>query len=128
MPGRIPLLKDKTFLIVEDDMFLRTMMVEDIESSELKCLSAESSQDAIEIIKQNEVDIIISDVRMPKGGGLELFRSLKEEGLSQGKTCYLVSGCNDVSPNLLRELNIVDVFEKPFIISDVLAQIAERFK
>lgn len=128
MKGKFPLIEEKTFLIVEDDNFLRTMLVEDFESSGIKCLAAVGGAQALELIKNEKVDIIISDVRMPTGGGLELYRKIKDANLHEGITFYLVSGCNDIKPSLIEELNIREVFEKPFIISDVLGVIEGHFQ
>ena len=44
-----------------------------------KTLFADSGQNALETLKQNEVHVIVTDMRMPEMGGLELLRIVKVE-------------------------------------------------
>ena len=67
---------DNHLLLVEDNEELLYLM-ERILSRHYHVLIAKDGLEALDIIKDNEIDIIISDVMMPEMDGLELCRTLK---------------------------------------------------
>jgi len=60
-----------TILYAEDEESVRVNMVSILQMLFKKVLVAENGKEAIELFKQNDVDIIITDVRMPYVDGLE---------------------------------------------------------
>jgi YesN/AraC family two-component response regulator len=68
--------KDTTILIVEDNEELLSLMA-DILSRNYSVFTARDGMEAIEIMKDNKTDVVISDVMMPRMDGLELCRTLK---------------------------------------------------
>ncbi len=69
-------ISDNHLLLVEDNEELLYLM-EKILSRQYHVLVAKNGQEALDIIKNNEIDIIISDVMMPEMDGLELCRNIK---------------------------------------------------
>lgn len=67
---------DNHLLLVEDNEELLYLM-EKILSRQYHVLVAKNGLEALDIIKDNEIDIIISDVMMPEMDGLELCRNIK---------------------------------------------------
>lgn len=67
---------DNHLLLVEDNEELVCLM-EKILSRHYHVLIAKNGVEALAVLKDNEVDIIISDVMMPEMDGLELCRNLK---------------------------------------------------
>ncbi|MCF7568234.1 response regulator [Sabulilitoribacter arenilitoris] len=65
-----------TVLIVEDETDLREYLETNL-SLVYKTITAENGVNALDIVKKNKIDIIISDVMMPKMDGLELCETLK---------------------------------------------------
>ena len=55
---------------------------------------ASNGLEALEYLKENEVDIIFADIQMPKMTGLELLQHIKEENISDAYF-IIVSGFND---------------------------------
>jgi two-component system, cell cycle response regulator len=70
---------DASVLIVDDDPAIRKSMCDFIEFSGYKALQAGSGLDALEILKVNHVDIVITDILMPGMNGLELTDIIKKE-------------------------------------------------
>lgn len=68
--------KDITILIVDDEKNIRELL-KDILSPYYQILEADDGQQALDIIKYNHPDIIISDVMMPNMDGMSLISRLK---------------------------------------------------
>jgi len=64
-------------LIVEDSVTTRTLMKSILESSGYDVTTAVDGQQALEILQQNEVDVVVSDVDMPRTDGFELTRAIR---------------------------------------------------
>ncbi|MEA3231296.1 MAG: sigma-54 dependent transcriptional regulator [Thermodesulfobacteriota bacterium] len=66
-------------LIAEDEIDLRHGLKRMI-TMEIKCeaFTAANAHDAIEIIRQNAIDLLLSDIRMPDMDGLSLLREVKK--------------------------------------------------
>jgi len=70
--------KEFTLLIVEDTVDLAEVLVEYYSKNfNVKC--AQNGVEALEIVKEEEPDIIISDVMMPEMDGIEFCRKIKED-------------------------------------------------
>lgn len=67
-------------LIVDDEYHIRLLIKDAIETSELddEILEAENGLKALKIIEKSPVDLIITDLVMPKLSGLDLIKRTKE--------------------------------------------------
>jgi len=68
----------KKILIVDDDPDIRLLVDFHMSSEGYEVLEASDGMDALNIINENTVDIIITDITMPNMDGYELIRKLKE--------------------------------------------------
>ncbi|MBI5188329.1 MAG: response regulator [Nitrospirae bacterium] len=71
--------RDETILIVEDDDTLRTLCATTPNRLGYNVLSARDGEEALEIYRNEakKIDLIISDMVMPKKSGMEVFNELK---------------------------------------------------
>lgn len=70
----------KTVLIVDDEMIMIRALKNRVPWSDYEIrevLSATSMQQAQEIFKKTEIDLLLCDIEMPDGSGLELFEWVK---------------------------------------------------
>src|SRR5512133_888893 len=65
-----------TLLIVDDESVIRGLCEKALKGYTV--FQAESSRDALRIYKQETIDLVLTDVMMPGGSGLELLRQIKE--------------------------------------------------
>nr|WP_319271365.1 substrate-binding domain-containing protein [uncultured Draconibacterium sp.] len=73
-----------TILLVEDEKDVREY-IKDSLHDHYRILQAENGKKALEIIREEEPDLIVSDIMMPEMDGLELTRTLKTDL----KTCHI---------------------------------------
>ena len=112
----------KTILVVEDENLLRENYVDHLESQYFNVLAASNGIEALEVLAQNHVDIVLSDVRMPLMDGLDLLRQIRLTYQRQPKV-FIMSGGNNVSLEQFKMLSIDGYFEKPFEIAKLVAAI-----
>lgn len=69
-------------LVVEDNKSLLMLMKARLEQAGYKALKAQNGQEALEILEEQQVDLIISDIMMPLMDGFELIESLREANIN----------------------------------------------
>ena len=105
-------LKHATILLVEDEPILREIMSAWLERAVGRVLSAENGREAMKILTATDIDLIISDVRMPVMNGIELLNQLNQlPGPRPG--LIFVSGFSDLSLREAFALGAEAILEKP---------------
>src|SRR5580704_12682273 len=67
-----------TVLIVDDENTTRDLCREIVRESGLRTRTASTTEQALEILEQYPVDIVITDLKVPEIGGLELLKRIRE--------------------------------------------------
>ena len=69
---------DTTLLIVDDEKAQRQVLSGDLKSRGYKVLEADSAETALDIVRKNLIDVILTDLKMPGASGIDLLTDLKE--------------------------------------------------
>ncbi len=69
---------ERTLLLVDDEENIVAAMVRLLRRDGYKILQANSGKDGLALLAQNEVGVIISDLRMPEMTGVEFLSQVKE--------------------------------------------------
>ena len=110
-------------LIVDDSRSIRSVIKKIISMSGFRmdqCLEAENGRDALHVLSENWVDVILSDINMPEMNGFELLEALKKDSLLKDIPVIIISTEG-------REERIQDAFglgakgfiKKPFLPEEV---------
>ncbi|MFO7604755.1 MAG: sigma-54 dependent transcriptional regulator [Desulfurivibrionaceae bacterium] len=67
----------QTVLIVDDEPNYRLIISEIVSDEGYEVLSAESAEKAMPIVRETDLDLVITDMRMPGMGGMELLEEIK---------------------------------------------------
>jgi two-component system chemotaxis response regulator CheY len=70
-------------LIVDDSLTIRQMVSFTLQEAGFAVLSAVDGQDAMEKLGDQRVDLVITDLNMPRLDGIALIRALRERTLSR---------------------------------------------
>ena len=69
----------KLLLVVDDEENIRLLYKEELTEEGYDVILAENGYEAIDLVKENDVDLVVLDIKMPKIDGIETLRLLKEE-------------------------------------------------
>ena len=110
-------------LIVEDNLEL-LMLMQQLLKAYYHVYLARDGEEAFEIVHKNNIDLIISDVMMPKMNGLELTLKIKEdEKLKHLPIILLTAKTQEEDEQLALEAGADDYIIKPFRIKDLKLRI-----
>jgi len=117
---------EETILIVDDEPMLAEMTGEHLKLKGYKVIYAESAEQALDILSNQSVDLMLTDVIMPGMDGYQLSVRVKE--LYPDVKIQIVTGYNDgkhLDQNnlLLDPVLHENLIYKPFEISDLLLRI-----
>ncbi|CAM4389555.1 response regulator transcription factor [Paenibacillus tarimensis] len=108
-------------LLVEDERWVRTALRKVIEKSGMPFKIAHEATNGMEAsdwLSGNEVDLVVTDIRMPVMDGLELLKEIRSRRMRTD--VIIVSGYDDFSyaQEALRQ-GAVDYFVKPVEVDDI---------
>ncbi len=113
----------KRVLIVEDDGDLRSMLQQLLITEGYECLDAEDGVEALDWLSQVPVALVVVDILMPRMGGHELIRKMRDTRAWATTPILLLSGYGDLAP--YRDLPVNGIQLKPFTLADFLAKVRE---
>jgi len=73
---------DPKILIVDDEAYIRLLIeqtLEDLEDQGVELLTADNGEDALEIIRDEEPQLVFLDVMMPKMNGFDVCNALRND-------------------------------------------------
>lgn len=119
--------KDINILIVDDDPNFCETLKDTLEEAKYKMAVSNNGQQAIKYIKENEVDIVFIDIKIPVLNGLEIYLAIKK--INPKVTGVMVTGYKyDEVANLVEEALKNDLYTclyKPLDKGKVIALIEE---
>jgi len=112
-------------LLVDDEQSICRALKRTFRKSPYTVYQVNSGDQALELLKKTEVDVIISDQRMPGMNGTELLTIVKEQYPSVGRV--MLSGQCDFSSltHAVNEANIFRFMEKPWNDEELLNTVDE---
>ena len=72
-------MEKRTALFVDDEEKILRALKRGLREEPYNTLFTKSGHEALEILRQNEVHVLVTDMRMPEMSGLELFEIVKKE-------------------------------------------------
>src|SRR5215470_3096437 len=116
---QMPTIASPRILIVDDEVEI-TEILADLLSEDYVCLRAGSAEQALAELRQNEFQLVISDITMPGMSGLEMIPHVK--ALSPDTVVVMISGMQTVESAIgALRLGAFDYLMKPFDLRQVEA-------
>jgi DNA-binding NtrC family response regulator len=115
--GRRPYDRDSNVLIVDDDSTLLKFFKIHLNKFFSRVVVVENAKAALETMKEREIDLVLTDIRMPKIDGLELMQKIRKN--YPGIPILLISG-EPMSDDQAEIVKSADGFlAKPFGIDEL---------
>jgi len=115
-----------TVLVTDDDPDCRDMLERWLSHSGYRVFTAGNATDALALAKQNPMDVVITDLKMPGLSGLDLMMLLKEL-TPETKVIFLSGQANMLEAiEALREWRAYDFLLKPLVSLDLLNLTIEK--
>lgn len=122
-------LQGYSLLIVEDKQDLREFLKNALKDKFKKIYQAENGLVALEVIKQQQPDIIVSDVMMPQMNGYQLCKKIKENlNISHIPVILLTARADSESQMLGYKLGADAYLPKPFEMEMLLSVIQNQMR
>ncbi len=114
-------------LLVDDEEAICTLLSNRLARDGYQCRTCQSATEALELLKQGEFDVVISDLRMPGMSGMELLRTVRAQ---YPRVTFLVAtGVDDVRVGIeaMKE-GAADYLLKPFQLDAVVVSVARALE
>ena len=119
----------KKVLVVDDDTMVVTLMSKTLENMGFEVLKGFNGQEALTLIKQNKVDLVILDQMMPKMDGIKACALIKSDKRFRHIPVIMFTASADESDKRLSaEVGANAYCNKPLVIAVLKEKIQELLK
>lgn len=85
----------RTVLVVDDSLTTRTMSTVLLQARGYQVHSCADGRQALDVLRANPIDLVLSDVQMPEMDGLALLQAIRAEPAWRGLPVVLLTSLND---------------------------------
>ena len=108
-------MSEPLILVVEDDHNLTKLLKYNLEKAGYKCFLAESGEDALKLLAERDVDLVLLDIMLPGIDGFEVCRRIRQHQLFRDLPIVMLTAKGEEIDKVLGfELGIDDYVVKPF--------------
>jgi DNA-binding response OmpR family regulator len=120
---------DARILVVEDQPTIRMCLVQILDKAGYQVLTAGNGLEALDIIEEQPVDLILADIMMPEMDGYALYRRVAEDPKWVSTPfIFLTARMLDQDIRYGKELGVDDYLVKPVAADDLLASVRGRLR
>lgn len=122
--AKIPTIWENRILVAEDEDALRDLLAEILEMAGVVD-TAEDGMEALQLMKENYYNVIVTDIIMPEMDGLQLYEAAVKEDSKNRNRFIFCSGFIDSETQRYMEKNNIKYLRKPFDINRVIELVKE---
>lgn len=111
-------MQKKRILVVDDELDVRETLESVLTKLEFDPVTAASGREAMDIIKKNKVDVVLSDLYMPEMDGIELLKRVKAEDRNMVFLMITAHPTIETAVEAIKK-GAYDYLTKPFHIDEV---------
>lgn len=103
-------------LVVDDELLIRDLLYDFFSSRDHQIVLADSARKALDTLKSEEVDLILTDLKMPDLDGMEFIRQARD--LSEDTPVIIMTGFPSIDSVIeALRMKVSDYITKPFNIN-----------
>lgn len=119
--------KQLSIVIIDDDENATELLEYNFIKNGINTICFSDSNTAIKFLKENKVDVIVTDWMMPGKDGIELIESLKSS-VNAGSKKFMVSCKSDeISINKAMDTGLDGYLSKPIRVKDFIDKVKECY-
>lgn len=109
-------------LIVDDEYLIRWSLSENLKAEGLRCETAESGEQAIELFRSLSPDLVLLDIKLPGMDGVEVLERLKE--IDRNVPVIMVTATSQLDTAVrAMKLGAYDYVSKPFDLTEIRTKV-----
>jgi DNA-binding response OmpR family regulator len=116
-------MSDISILVAEDDLNIRTGLVDTLESEGYKVTTASDGKEAVELFDKGSFNLILLDVMMPEKSGYDVCREIRSTDKDIPVIMLTAKG-EEIDKVVGLQLGADDYITKPFGVHELLARIS----
>ncbi len=116
-----------TILVVDDEPELCQALSRLLQRSDYNVLTAGDGEEAIEVLRDNDIPVVLTDLMMPKMGGVELLKAAKVVSPATEVVIVTGHGTVETAVEAMKE-GAYDFIEKPFTKAITLNTVRKAFE
>jgi len=117
-------MEDPKVLIVEDRLEMAELLAISLEDDDIDTVVAETGEKALDILRQEEVDLVLLDLGLPDMDGLDVLEHIHGDAVLKEIPVIVVTGREKMRDKVRAfDLGAVDYINKPINFLDVQARI-----
>lgn len=113
-------------LIVDDEKSIADILCDIFVDEDFTSVAKYSGNQAINFLKENKVRLILSDIQMSDGSGLDLLNEVKDK--KDRPEVFFMTGHSEYSEKFLFENGAIEVFNKPVDIELLIKKVEKILK
>lgn len=118
----------KTILCIDDDRSTFETLGEALDAGEYSILHAGDPEEGFRLVREEEPDLVLLEILLPRGNGLDLAERIRLEGGDASEVPIVVVTSGERTPQLYGraiELGVVEFITKPVLDSQILEAVRE---
>jgi putative two-component system response regulator len=114
-------------LVVDDEPRLRQVLVNLMRHDGFRCIEAGNGADALTMLEQQPVTLVMSDMRMPRMDGIELLKQVRARW--PDTAMVMITAVSDVETAVsCLAMGAMDYLTKPFHLDEVRARVSQALE
>jgi two-component system response regulator PilR (NtrC family) len=126
-PGTDAVPSKPRILIVDDELSMREMLAIVLRRDGYEVLIAANGTQALQLLQRERIDLLLSDIRMPDLGGVDVLRAAKDSNPDIVAFMMTAFASTDTAVEAMR-LGAVDYFTKPFNMDELRLKVRQQLE
>jgi two-component system, OmpR family, KDP operon response regulator KdpE len=114
--------KDLRVLVIDDEPAIRRFLRASLSAQGYQVIEAQTANGALELFRRNTPDVVVLDLGLPDGDGLDIIKELRDGG-SAAPIIVLSSRTDEAGKVRALDLGADDYVTKPFGVEELLARL-----
>lgn len=120
-------MSQRSILVVDDELLIRDLLYDFFQSQGWKISVAENGQKALQVLEEEKIDLVLTDIKMPMMDGITLTRQLRESHPCLPVVVMTGYPSVDSAVEALRN-RVVDYIIKPFNINKLFKTVEAQLE